>query len=317
MRASLGRFLCLAAFLAVAAGAGAIAQSEVGTAQGQPSIGIDADPSGNTATSLGAIDPCISVNKGDTFQVDIYIKDVVNLLGWEMYFHYEPSIVSITDRDVKMFLAATPGSDVLDASEGLPDIDNLHRLAAVDLALPHAPDSGSGVLARLTLQAVGSGLSPIDVAGVDANGDGTIDIGPLLTDDQGRQIGPRGPEGFFAGTITSATVAVDTACEDTTPIATPMPTQTTSSSSPSPVVPATIGPETPATSPTSGTAGSATPGASPTQPPASATAVDSEPNDDGESAWTSGPAIIGYVAGGLGALLLAAIGVLALKRSRV
>ena len=317
MRASLGWFLCLAAFLALVAGVGVIAGGEIGAAQGQPSIGVDADPSGNTATSLGAIDPCISVKKGDTFQVDIYIKDVVNLLGWEIYFHYEPSMVSITDRDVKMFLAATPGSDVLDPSEGLPDIDNLHRLAAVDLALPHAPDSGSGVLARLTLKAVGSGVSSVDVAGVDANGDGKIDIGPLLTDDQGRQIGPRSPEGFFAGAITSATVAVDTACEDTIPIATPATTQTTASGSPSPVVPATTAPGTPATSPTSGTPTLATPGPSSTQPPASATAVDSGPNDDGESAWTSGPAIIGYVAGGLGALLLAAIGVLALKRSRV
>jgi hypothetical protein len=316
MKASLRWLLFLTAVSALAAGATTITMGGIGEAQGQPSIGVDMDPTGNTATSLGPIDSCISVKEGDTFQVDIYVKDVVELLAWETYFRFDPSVVTIVDSDVQMFLASAPGSDVLDASEGLPDIDNLHRLAAADLALPHAPDSGSGVLARLTLKAVGSGISPADVGGIDVDGDGRLDLGPLLSDNSGEKIGPLGPEGFFAGAIANGTIAVDTPCANATPPATPAVTTTTTPASPSPPVAGTPGPETPGVSPISETPAAATPRPTAT-PTATATAVNAGSSENGDSTWTSGPAIIGYVAGGLGALLLAGIGLLSLRRSRI
>jgi len=186
-------------------------------AQGTVTLGVDADPTGNTATSLGTIEPCISVSINDTFDIDIFITDVTDLLGWETYFVYDMSVANIIGRNVQMFQAANPGSNVFDASEALPDADGQYRLAAVDIAEPLAPDSGSGVLARLTLQAVGAGVSPANLALLDVNEDGTADLGPSLTDVEGDHIGDLDDDSLFDGPISSARIAVDTACPEAMP----------------------------------------------------------------------------------------------------
>jgi len=197
-------------------------------AQGTVTLGVDADPTGNTATSLGTIEPCISVSINDTFDIDIFITDVTDLLGWETYFVYDMSVANIIGRNVQMFQAANPGSNVFDASEALPDADGQYRLAAVDIAEPLAPDSGSGVLARLTLQAVGAGVSPANLALLDVNEDGTADLGPSLTDVEGDHIGDLDDDSLFDGPISSARIAVDTACPEATvtPAASPAVTAT-------------------------------------------------------------------------------------------
>ena len=304
VRVSLRRLLFLVGLFALAACAAAIIEATSGAAQDTPSIGLDADPADNAATSLGPIDSCVSVKKGDTFQVDVYVADVVNLLAWEIYFGYDPSVVTIVDRDVKMFLAGNPGSDVFDPSEPLPDGGGLYRLAAIDLAIPHAPDSGSGVLARLTLQAVGSGISPAEIARVDLDGNGTIDAGPLLTDERGNPIAPSDAGGFFAGPAVNGTIAVDSPCAAVTPApsptaaTTPPPTESpTPETSPEPALTsspsATVGPASPTaaartTTPTITTTSTATPTGG------------NEDNDDGGPPW-----VIAYVAAGLvGALAL-------------
>jgi hypothetical protein len=272
-----------------------------GAAQGTVSIGVDADPTGNTATSLGPIDSCVSVRSGDTFQVDIFVTDVVDLLAWETYFSYDMTVVKITDRDVMMFQAANPGSQVFDASEGLPDIDGRNRIAAADISEPPAPDSGSGVLARLTLEAVGSGVSPASLSPIDVNGDGIIDYGPFLRDAQGTSVGDADGDGFFDGPIINAEIAVDTACPGGTSVA---------SSTPTPVPPS----QTPSASPTHVTTPTETETPTATPPVASptATAAVASPTPGGPastkdegSAWTGGPAIIGYVLGGLAVVLVA------------
>lgn len=216
-------------------------------AQGTVTLGVDADPIGNTATSLGTIEPCISVSINDTFDIDIFITDVTDLLGWEAYFVYDMSVANIIGRNVQMFQAANPGSNVFDASEALPDADGQYRLAAVDIAEPLAPDSGSGVLARLTLQAVGAGVSPANLALLDINEDGTADLGPSLTDIQGAHIGDMDGDTLFDGPISSARIAVDTACPEATPTPAASPPAT-------PEVTAT-----PAATPTAAPAATATP----------------------------------------------------------
>jgi hypothetical protein len=45
-------------------------------------LGVDADPSRNTATALSTIEPCAAVHIGDTFDVDIFVSGVHDLLGW-------------------------------------------------------------------------------------------------------------------------------------------------------------------------------------------------------------------------------------------
>jgi len=287
--------------LALAASAGSVVARGDSAAQEAVTIGVDVEPAGNTVTSLGPIDACISVSTGDTFQVDVFVTDVADLLAWETYFVYDMSVINVVSRDVMMFQAANAGSNVFDVSEGLPDIDGHYRVAGVDIADPPSPDSGSGVLAKLTLKAVGPGVSPLSLSPIDINEDGSIDLGPSLKDSEAESIGDLDGDGFFDGPIANAEIAVDTACPGRTPLPSPTvtPASPTPESSPSAIPDATAAPtETP----------TATVAASPTVP--------ASPTDDEGSAWTGSPAIIGYILGGLAAVLLGGAALLAIRRGR-
>jgi len=301
------------ALLAAAMLAAVILHGGESMAQTRTSIGMDANPAESTATSLGPIDSCVSVSTGDTFDVDIFVKDVTDLLAWEVYFTYDSSIVNIVDHDVEMFQAANEGSNVLDLSEALPDLDALYLLAAADLADPEAPDSGSGVLARLTLKAVGPGISPARVSPIDFNNDGTMDLEPSLRDVHNAPIGDADNDGLFDGQISAAQIAVDTACAP----GTVAPTATQVAASPSPTSPAS---PTVATTPAVTKTATATPPAvrpTPTAVVASPTPTETLPMDNNDgSTWTGRPWIIAYVVGGLAVLLAAGVALLAITRRR-
>ena len=312
MRMMLQNARLAGALLAAAMLAGVILHGGESMAQTRTSIGVDANPAESTATSLGPIDSCVSVSTGDTFDVDIFVKDVTDLLAWEVYFTYDSSIINIVDHDVEMFQAANEGSNVLDLSEALPDLDALYLLAAADLADPEAPDSGSGVLARLTLKAVGPGISPARVSPIDFNNDGTMDLEPSLRDVHNAPIGDADNDGLFDGQISAAQIAVDTACAP----GTVAPTATQVAASPSPTSPAS---PTVATTPAVTKTATATPPAvrpTPTAVVASPTPTETLPTDNEGSNWTGRPWIIGYVVGGLAVLLAAGVALLAITRRR-
>jgi len=300
------------ALLAAAMLAGVIVHGGESMAQTRTSIGVDADPTSNTATSLGPIDSCVSVSTGDTFDVDIFITDVTDLLAWEVYFVYDGSIINIVDHDVQIFQAANEGSNIFDMSEALPDLDALYQLAAADLADPPAPDSGSGVLARLTLKAVGPGISPASVPLIDFDNNGTTDLGPFLSDVHGNPIGDLNNDTLFDGQIFAAQIAVDTAC----PPGTVAPTATRVAASPSPTSPAS--PTVRATPAVTKTATATPPAARPTPTAvvASPTPAETLPTENDGSTWTGRPWIVGYVVGGLAALLAAGVALLAVTRRR-
>jgi hypothetical protein len=207
------RLPALTAFLIVLLGALAVLGLEVGHSQ-EPatSLAIDADPTGNSETSLGPQDSCISVSQGDTFEVDVTITDVTDLLAWEASFTYDPEIVQVTDRDVELFQAADGESTIFDVSQSTPDSDGMYGLGAVDTADPEAPDGGSGILARLTLEAVGPGASPLAIPEIDLNEDTVLDRGPLLRNVAGEAIGDEDGDGLFDGPVSDAQVIVDGPC---------------------------------------------------------------------------------------------------------
>ena len=251
-------------------------------AQGPVTMGVDADPTDNTAISLGPIDSCVSVSKGDTFEVDLFITNVADLVAWEAYFEYDMTVVNVVGRDVMMFQAKEPGSRVFDLSETLPDIDGRYRMSVVDMAESSASESGSGVLGRLTLRAVGAGVSPANLLLFDIDSDGKIDSGPFLTSAAGEPIGDIDGNGVFDGPISQAQIAVDTACPATTV-------------SPSPTTP--VAPEATATAIRTQTA---------TPPPASPTTTapeDGESASDGDPLW-----LVVAVAGSVAALAVLAAG---------
>ena len=298
-RIALGTIAALVLFGVVTATDGI---RESGTASGQagPALAVDADPAGNEATSLSTIDGCASISVGDTFQVDITITDVVDLLAWEVQFVYDPSIVTLEGRDAQMFLAANAGSNVFDASHGTPDEDGLYRVAAADIADPPAPDSGSGVLARLTLSAVSAGVSPASLPLIDATGDGKANLGPTLTDDAGQHLGDTDEDGFFDGPVADAWIAVDVPCPEEPPsrglLFFPLPT---ASPGTTPVVPSPS-PSTPVPSPTDDS-------------PQTPVANGSPASDDDGLPW-----MIALIAGGVAALAAAGVlvGWLARRRPR-
>ena len=165
------------------------------------------------------------MDAGDTLEVDIIVTNVVNLLGWEAFFEYEKSILEVTNVDVNLFQAANSRSNVINASEAPPDTDGLYLAAAADNS--KSRDSGSGVLARLTLRGVGTGISPAKlVKNKDFNGDGVPDLGPILstlTFDTIEHVGDENGDDLFDGTIGDARIAVGVPCSVAAPTPTPTP----------------------------------------------------------------------------------------------
>jgi len=180
----------------------------------ETSIGIDADTTGNSATTLGAIDDCVQIGTGDKHTVDVYVQNVTDLMAWEAVLVYEPKVLEIVDEDVKLFMASDQGSNVQSASTDLPDDDGHYQMGAFDAADPLSPNSGSGVLVRLTVRGVGPGVSPIQMPLTDLSNDGKPDQGPLLRDKDVKSIGDVNGDTLFDGPIADARIAVDASCAD-------------------------------------------------------------------------------------------------------
>jgi len=104
------------------------------------------------------------VSNGATFDIDIFMTDLIELRVWNVLFRYDSLAVDIVDRDVQMFLAASAASEVKDHSYGDPGHKGAYDLLASDVSEEAgAHESGSGVLVRLTLKAVASGISRVTV----------------------------------------------------------------------------------------------------------------------------------------------------------
>jgi hypothetical protein len=139
---------------------------------------------------------------GVPFDVDVTLKDVPSLQGFDVTLSYTPTILNVTGYDVLQMLNAASGSNVLNLSDpGMPDTDGYWRAGAFDIGTGH--ESGSGVLVRVTLQAVGTGVSDIDMSMVSL-----IDATP-------EPIPPLDSLGYFAGPAFNGQIAVGVPCPDT------------------------------------------------------------------------------------------------------
>jgi hypothetical protein len=172
-------------------------------AQDPTTIGVDTNPAGNSATSLGSIDWCRSVeNIGATFEVDVFVTDVTDLVGFELYFNYDATVVDVIAHDVKQFLGT--GADVMDLSTGASDWG--YHVGAFDKA---GGNSGpEGVLVRLTLEAMGNGVSPASIDKIDVNADTVPDLGPRLDAVGGGHIGDVDGDELFDGPIYDGRISV-------------------------------------------------------------------------------------------------------------
>jgi len=243
-------------------------------------LGIDANPTGNSATSLGQIDVCVSVGAGESFDVDIFVTDVANLVGWQTIFTYDPSVLKVANADMELFMAGSEPGRTLNLSDVTPDQDGSYSIIVVDTSPDSSGHSGSGVLTRITLEAVGTGMSFLTLGDT------------ILADPTAQIIGSVNGDELFDGALGYAQVWVGEPCPGTLPSPTPGP------ATPSPV----------ATAAATSAATSATPAKSPpatsSTPPPQATATPSEGGDNGGFPWV---VVIGAVAATIVAALAAAL----------
>jgi hypothetical protein len=169
-------------------------------AQAQPVVGIDLDPSGNTATSLTDIDGCRRVAQGQRFQVDVFVRDVPAIDGVQATLSYDPTVVRAVEQDVNLFLASASGSNVVDFSKPAPAGPGQYVVAAFDFG-QNAAESGSGAIIRVGFEALSQGQSPITLGDV------------KMVGADGQPVQPADSTGRFLGQVISGVAAVDLPCQ--------------------------------------------------------------------------------------------------------
>ena len=136
-------------------------------------VGIDAETSGNSANSLGTIQYCLAPVSGNTFDVDVFVKGVPpfanfagGLGGFDFVLLYDASQLMVTAVNDQLMLAVGNHNIVsyISYTDHPPDNDGRLTIRAYDQA--NNPESGNGVLARITLKAIGNRQSNLAVLGV-------------------------------------------------------------------------------------------------------------------------------------------------------
>ncbi|MEK6967075.1 MAG: NosD domain-containing protein [Nanoarchaeota archaeon] len=126
-------------------------------------VGIDADPAGNDATSLGTIDYCISVATNSTFDIDTFVDSIPldkDLAGFTYKIFFNNILLSVNGHDHGLLLSSQPGSTLADFSDQVIDTDGSHFVSVVDTGTAE-PGGSKGVLGRYTLKALSSGITSV------------------------------------------------------------------------------------------------------------------------------------------------------------
>ena len=149
-------------------------------AQDEASVGVDSDPAGNTATSLGELQHCRRVEVNDAFDVDVYAIDLPGVEAFQLILNYDPAILQVTHIDDQQLIAANQGSqpislsadpskdsDIANEPDTIPEgKDGSINIVNVDFASGPPDESGSGVLARVSLKAMAKGVSSVALTNV-------------------------------------------------------------------------------------------------------------------------------------------------------
>jgi hypothetical protein len=136
-----------------------------------PLLAIDARPSGNTATELGRLDGCTSVEPGGLVTVDYITTGIPHdrpLIAFQVAIQYNHRLLEAVAVD-NHFLLASEGEfhPFTFLSDDLPDSDGELNIAVVDFASSTFPEanveSGRGVLSRVTFRARMRGASTLSI----------------------------------------------------------------------------------------------------------------------------------------------------------
>ena len=274
-------------------------------------VAVDADITGNTATSLGPLNACTRVEPGKSVTLDLVVDAVPasrGVIAYQINIEYDPAVLQVTQANNEMLLAATGSYEPFEGlSEPLPDTDGNYLIIIADLASGVVGDnteSGPGVITRLTFKAKASGLSTVAPVFNPPN------EYPALIDTQNTTIG--------VDTIGAASVAVGQDCPvpiEATPVVTALPPieeiRDLSTPVPTPVATTPAG-QTP--SPASGGTATATAGGSGSLEPTSTTAANNI-TDEGDGGASTG-AVVAVAALALAGVTMAGGGAWLLLRRR-
>lgn len=295
-------------------------------------VAIDMEISGNGDSSVGPIQNCAELSQvGDTFTFDLVIQGVDSaqrIAGYQVDIDYDPTVIrinSVVDSDAP---GSTPPDDVtivsrinssagvgfLKLTEPRPDSDGSFTVAVLDgTGTPLPPDNhedGEGVLARITAEAVGTGVSNLIIPGPSGGPDGNPDL--IIMGGAGEFLRQALP----VETILSAAVSVGTACTPPPPSVPPGAGGTPQDSG---TAPSGEGPAETQT-PGAGTPGSSTPvlGGTPLSGPATGAGGEAPGSGETDGGGLSAVAWAG-IGIGIAAAVLAASGVgwLVVKRRKV
>ena len=213
MRPGLIVFAVVMSMLALATDAGAQSSDTAHL------VAVDADITGNTATSLGPLNACTRVDAGGTVKLDLVVDAVPAsrpLIAYQINVEYDPNLLEVTAADNEFLLGAKGAYEPFEGlSDPLPDRDGNYLIIIADIG--SQPDlnnieSGPGVLTRLTFKGKGQGLSTV------APVFNPPDEYPALIDMQNTTIG--------VDSIGAASVAVGQVCPgpiEATPVITELP----------------------------------------------------------------------------------------------
>lgn len=195
----------------VAAGVLMLTSGRNAGAQSGPSLAFSVAEPGN----------CIAVDEGDEVGVALQISGVQDLLSWEATVVHDFDVIQIVAKDTRLFITENGGAPI-EAVEPLPDNNGRHLLS-ISVGAAGAV-SGSGTLAIITFEAVGAGVSVIDIPQTDLDGNGSTDEGAILTRRDSAKISDNNGDNFFDGPVQRATVAVGESCSSPTEKPTDPPT---------------------------------------------------------------------------------------------
>lgn len=216
----------VAATFAIAGIAAALVTSlgEAGRTSAETSsmIGFDVRPDSNEPASLGRLETCASADMGETFSVDVFVNNVSELTKWELRVGYDARVLQLQEANYNFFLGSTPPGGNIFPTLFDAESDGRYFLAAAEVQ--GAPDSGSGVLARLTLKAVGEGESNLSIVHSPSV------LGPQLAGVSGAPVGDSSGDGIWDGSYLDGEIIVGDNCDGSAPVVTPAPTPAPTSS---------------------------------------------------------------------------------------
>jgi len=152
-------------------------------------VGIDVDPTGNAATTLGTLERCTSVanSAGSQFTIDVFIDEIPsgqNIAGFGYSLHFDASRLVLAAQDHSLLLASAPGSQPFDTlGDRVPDTDGSHTVAVADFG-PEEVGPVKGVLGRYAVEVLAgapNGVAEFSLSAVDMGGK---EPGVVVTVDQ-------------------------------------------------------------------------------------------------------------------------------------